>query len=714
MLNALGDSVLFKNILVGGFISDDFGLTDLELIYSIHDEKNSLVSEQKVELPIQRGQAQQSFMYNWNLESLNLKSGSHLEYYLVVWDNDAVNGRKSTRTAQYRFRLPTEDQLVLDIEEGRQQTTQNLEKSSGQASSLQRKIEDAAQKLKGKQTLDWQDKKMLEEIAKEENELEKLINQLKKENQLNNEKSGAFLEQNEKIRQKSEQIQKLMEDLLDEETKKLFEELRKLLEQNADPSQMKDLLDKLNRDTQNLEKELDRILQIAKQWKFEMSLEQVQQMLDKQIEKQQDLLHQTEQLENERNGTEQEQQSKELSEEQSQLKSESEAIKDKLNELEEMSRELEKKMEVPENEQMDEAIDGQEQSKEMLEQNNPSKSKSGQQKAIQKMKEMSNQMANSTAQAGMEIDMENLESLKQVVHGLLKLSFDQERLLHSFRDLNQGDPRFNALAEEQLQIKDNAKVLEDSLLSLANKDPFLGSFVINEVSDLNEHLDRTNEANRERRRPQAQTEMQASMTSFNNLALMLDSHYDMMMQMMANAKPSMKPKGKKEGKSPSLSQLQMELNQRIQQLKESGKSGRELSEDLARMAAQQESIRRAIEELQENMKNEGKMPGGDLPSQMEQTELDLVNKQLTDQLIKRQQEILTRLLESEKSRREQDQDEERKGETAKEQDGALPKEFEEYLRLREKEVELLKTVPPKLLPYYRREVDGYFQRLGNQ
>jgi hypothetical protein len=99
---------------------------------------------------------------------------------------------------------------------------------------------------------------------------------------------------------------------------------------------------------------------------------------------------------------------------------------------------------------------------------------------------------------------------------------------------------------------------------------------------------------------------------------------------------------------------------------------------------------------------------------MEQTELDLVNKQLTDQLIKRQQEILTRLLESEKSRREQDQDEERKGETAKEQDGALPKEFEEYLRLREKEVELLKTVPPKLLPYYRREVDGYFQRLGNQ
>jgi hypothetical protein len=97
---------------------------------------------------------------------------------------------------------------------------------------------------------------------------------------------------------------------------------------------------------------------------------------------------------------------------------------------------------------------------------------------------------------------------------------------------------------------------------------------------------------------------------------------------------------------------------------------------------------------------------------MEQTEMDLVNKQLTDQLIKRQREILTRLLETEKSLREQDMDDERKGETAKDYDEEVPQAFEEYLRLKEKEVELLKTVPPKLYPYYRKEVDEYFKRLS--
>ena len=106
--------------------------------------------------------------------------------------------------------------------------------------------------------------------------------------------------------------------------------------------------------------------------------------------------------------------------------------------------------------------------------------------------------------------------------------------------------------------------------------------------------------------------------------------------------------------------------------------------------------------------------GNDLPGKMEQTELDLVNKQLTDQTIRRQKEIVTRLLESEKSMREQEQDEERKGETAKDYQKEIPKAFEEYLRLKEKEVELLKTVPPKLYPYYKKEVNEYFKRLGNQ
>jgi hypothetical protein len=56
-------------------------------------------------------------------------------------------------------------------------------------------------------------------------------------------------------------------------------------------------------------------------------------------------------------------------------------------------------------------------------------------------------------------------------------------------------------------------------------------------------------------------------------------------------------------------------------------------------------------------------------------------------------------------------DEERKGESAKDYEKEIPRAIEEYLRLKEKEVELLKTVPPKLYPFYKKEVNEYFKRL---
>jgi hypothetical protein len=41
----------------------------------------------------------------------------------------------------------------------------------------------------------------------------------------------------------------------------------------------------------------------------------------------------------------------------------------------------------------------------------------------------------------------------------------------------------------------------------------------------------------------------------------------------------------------------------------------------------------------------------------------------------------------------------------------MPDAFEDYIKLKEKEIELLKTVPLKLNPYYKKEVNEYFKRI---
>jgi hypothetical protein len=769
VVNNYKDSILYERVILGGMIGDDYGTTQLSLNFKIRDEDQKDILTRSVIIPIVRNQLQQSFFYNWSVDSLDLKPGHQLEYYLQVWDNDGVNGRKSTRSANYTFLVPTQDNLIAEISRSQSQTEQQIDKSVDKANKLQDQIEDAYQKLKGKQSLDWQDKKMLEDIIQQKSGLDQMVEQMKEQNKLLDQKKDAFTEQQERIKEKAEQIQKLMDELLDPETKKLFEELEKLLKENTDISQIQKLLDKMNQNTNNLEKELERTLELFKQLQYDFKLDQAIQDLKKQIEEQKELLEKTEDLEKEmkdpknksdkkddsknkrdqskenktdqskdakdnnkdgkdtdskdqdskeQDGKKDEQseskdsESKELAEEQKELQEEFNKMKEKLDELEKLGDELDKDGELPSDEDSQEVQQQQQQSQEMLQQEQPSKSKAPQNKALQQMQQMQQQMEGAQNSMSMEMDMENIESLRQILHGLVKLSFDQEKLMKDFGELQQSDPRFNALAQLQLKLKDDSKVLEDSLLALGKRDPMMGSFITKEITDLNNHMDKVIEANRERRRPQAASEMQLTMTSINNLALMLDDHFDMMMQMMANAKPG---KGKpQKGKEKSLGQMQQQLNQKIQELKNSGKSGRQLSEELAEMAAEQERIRRALQEMQEKMGEDGKMPGGDLPGKMEQTEMDLVNKQITDQMIKRQKEILTRLLEAEKSMREQDMDDERKGETAKDYEKEIPKAFEEYLRLKEKEVELLKTVPPKLYPYYKKEVSEYFKRMGNK
>ncbi len=102
-----------------------------------------------------------------------------------------------------------------------------------------------------------------------------------------------------------------------------------------------------------------------------------------------------------------------------------------------------------------------------------------------------------------------------------------------------------------------------------------------------------------------------------------------------------------------------------------------------------------------------------MADKMEQNERDIVNKKITQETLNRQQEILTRLLEAENAQREREQDEQRKAEEAKDQFSRNPAAFEQYKKLKEKETELLKTVPPSLNPYYKNLVNSYFQSLQN-
>lgn len=143
-----------------------------------------------------------------------------------------------------------------------------------------------------------------------------------------------------------------------------------------------------------------------------------------------------------------------------------------------------------------------------------------------------------------------------------------------------------------------------------------------------------------------------------------------------------------------------------------------MSQEFARMAAQQEMIRRMMQEYGQELK-QGSAGNAKLAreidqlmKQMEQTETDLVNKVITQQTINRQQQIMTRLLEHEKAEMEREKEERRQSREAKDINHQMsPSEIEKFKRLQDKNSELFRTVPPSLSPYYKSKVNDYFYNM---
>ena len=96
---------------------------------------------------------------------------------------------------------------------------------------------------------------------------------------------------------------------------------------------------------------------------------------------------------------------------------------------------------------------------------------------------------------------------------------------------------------------------------------------------------------------------------------------------------------------------------------------------------------------------------------MEKLEEELVNKRFNNETLLRQQEIVSRLLEHEKAERQQEFDNKRKSEGVKNQNYSNPNQYFEYKRKKEKEIEMLKTVPPDLKQYYKNKVNEYYNKV---
>lgn len=760
------DSMTAEYVLFVGEAGDDYGIRSIALNYTIQKsnaqgQPTGVVKNGSIPVPSQSGTFAQ-FNQMFDIETLKLDAGDKLSYYFSVCDNDAVNGSKCVKSAVFNFEKPTEKKLDSLIEKTQEQVTKDVNSAAKQNDKIEKDIKALQEKLLSKNELDWQDKKQMEEMMEKNENLQKQIENIQKKFE-NNNKQSQNKEQSEQTQEKQENLEKLLDELKNNqlaERMKKMEDLMKML--NKD--QLFDQLKQIEQDNQLMEKDLDRVVEMMKQLERDMRMEDIAKKANELAKKQDELNKQTD---------EKTKSPEELKKKQDELNKEMEDLKKDIAEMEKVNEQMENKADLTDmKKDAKDAEQNMDNSSKELSNSNSSKASKSQKSAKKNLEDLAQKMSEAASGGGADQLELDVKATRQLLQNLIRMSFTQEDLINTVKTTSIADPKYVTNTQTQQKLKTDANMIADSLFALSKRLPKLSSTVNKEIDAINRNMASAINFLEQRAVPQATVNQQYVMTGANNLALMLNEMLQQLMDQQAQQQNQQGQPGgscNKPGKNPSkkpgkgmgmqlgdiITQQQKlgdAMKQMMDKMAKNSKEGKEgkdgkkpgdkpgdkpggekpggkegqgqqpggqgggeqgggESEQMAKIAAQQAALRKQLNDINNQLRKDGKSNPNltKIQQDMDRNETDIVNKRLTNDILQRQSEILTRLMEAKDAMREQEQGKERESNSGKEMTREIPQQLKDILKNKQSVIDYYKTVPAELKPYYKQMVEEYYQ-----
>jgi hypothetical protein len=701
-----------------GIISDDYGFKSLKFVYNAWDTPDSLKS---VPVQFNTSLSPQEFYFAWDFSQFADTDANSIKYYFEVGDNDAIHGSKTSRSNVHEFRFPGSEELNQLNEETNKAIEDKIKEAQKLSESLQKDIKDLQRKLIDKNMSDWERKQTMEKINEKQNSLQNMMQNIREQNKQRNQMMDSYSQSREEIRQKQEQVENLMDELMDEEMKKMLEELNELMKNNQ-TDEMNELMEDLDMSYEDLNKQLDNNLEMLKRMEVEQRMENTIDELEKLSEEHKELSEKTKNKESSPENLK-----KEQAEDQEKL----EDIKEEFEKTMEKNEGLKDPMDMKNfDEQFEQIQQEMQKAGEKLDQKKENKASEHQQNSSEQMKQLSEDMQSMMQQAMMQSASENMEDLKQLLENLIQFSFDQEELIEKFSSINSRDPRFKSIIKEQGKVRKSYEMINDSLTALGSRVPQIGGIIRKEQKSIRNELENVMDEIEDNRIYRARTAQQNVMTHANNLALLLSEALDQMQQQMnsmANSNSSCKKKnGKGKPQMGEMRQRQQSLKKQMQDMLEMMKNGqkpgqkpgskgqKQMSKQISKMMAEQEIMQQMLNEImsEQNISPESAKMLQEINRMLEESKNELINRNITPDLLKRQEQILTRMLEAEKSEFEREIDKQRKSEEARYQKISNPEKAFREAAEKESFNELLEFSRLKMTRFYKEKYKEYLLKIS--
>jgi len=705
-----------KNILIGE-VSDDYGLTKLQIVY--YQKSNPKDVKMKF-LPINKGVFDR-FHYAFP-EGLEIQPGTEYEYYFEIFDNDVIHNFKSSKSIIFSDRKTTEKEKQEQNLKNQYQNINSLSKSVKSNEKQLSEMDKLQQINKENKDLDFKDQKKIDDFLKRQMQQEEMIQSFS--DKLKENLTELTPEQQDK---EKELLEKRIEEIKKEaeKNKKLLEELKDLTNK-LKKEELFEKMEKYQQKAKSEQKSLEQLVELTKRFYVKKKMEKIASDLNELAKKQDNLSEETKQ-----NNT---------SEEQQKLNKEFEKIQQDIDNLNKENKELKTPLDVPlDKKDAQDVKKDMENAKDNLDKNQRQQAKPKQKSASQKMKKMSQQIKSQMNAMKQQQMQEDAKMLRQILDNLLAFSFSQEDIMQEFKNSNRKSPSFS----ENLKIQHNLKMqfqhVEDSLFALSLRNPMIGEEINKEIGEVHYNVDKSLEELAQARISKGVSHQQYTITSTNKLANFLsDIQQDMQMSGEGDGEGENQGEGQgssEKGKKMQLSdiiQKQEELMEKMQNGMEKGENqgkqddengqnsgsdgesgdegqeGEGEAESIYEIYKEQQMLRAA---LQKQLEKEGLSGAGqNATKQMQNIEKQLLNKRFDNNVLQKMQNLKHELLKLEKAVREQGDDHKRKGVTNKTEFNSSTKPIDPKLQEYLNGIEILNRDALPIHSTYNQKVQEYFRK----
>ncbi|MFZ4105174.1 DUF4175 family protein [Flavobacterium sp.] len=737
------DSLKIETNYLLGQVSDDYGLSKLQVVYY---PKDKIAMAKRATIAVKRDVYDQ-FVFAFP-SNLPVEEGVSYEYFFEIFDNDALHNFKSTKSSTFSNRIATQSEKEDQVLQQQNDNINSLEKSLKTQEKQLNEMEKLQKMGKEKDNLEF----------KEQQKVNDFLNKQKQQDELMKNFAEKMKENLDKVKtDKKDEVKELLKDRLDkvdkeiDKNKKLLDELQKLNEK-LQKEELFDKIDKLKQQSKNQTKSLQQLVELTKKYYVEKKAEQIADKLDKLSEKQDKL------SENEKENT---------TEKQEEINKEFDKIQEELKELDKDNKELKTPVELPDTAPKEKSIDEDlKKASDELKKDSKAGAKPKQKSASKKMEQMSQEMQSEMEMGEQEQMEEDVAMLRQILDNLLAYSFSQESVMGQFKGLKRGSPSFNKNLKIQQDLKQEFKHVDDSLFALSLRNPKMSEGVTTEIGNVQYNVDKAIQSLADADVSKGVSYQQFATSASNKLA-------DMLASILFNMQMSMKMSGSGKGKGmpspgkgsggdsqlPDIIKKQGELSEKMKdgmkpgnkpgekpgdkpgEKPGEGKDGKDGKDGKGKQGKDGKSgsgssgqgnsdgengqdgegdaraimeIYKEQQQLREALQNELNKQGiggqgQNALEQMKQIEKQLLNKGFNNDVLQKILNVKYEMLKLEKALQLQGEEKKRQSETSKKEftnsSNALPARLQEYLN----SVEILNRQTLPLRSNFNQKVQEYFK-----